>query len=158
MPQALIALSYWLHEMGTVLLIGNYLLLSIIYLPVFVKNQAETSIGMILSDISKHSRVWMYTSVFIFIVSGIFLMVANPNYLGVGDFGNIWSILMLVKHILIVAMLGIGFWFNGILRVGPLMSSNTGASLAIARFRQYSNLMAGVGVLVLLLTAISQAQ
>jgi hypothetical protein len=38
------------------------------------------------------------------------------------------------------------------------MSSNTGATQAIARFRQYSNLMAITGVLVLLLTAISQAQ
>lgn len=65
---------------------------------------------------------------------------------------------MLVKHILILAMIAMGFWFNGILRVGPLMSSNTGSTQAIARFRQYSNLMAIAGVLVLLLTAISQAQ
>jgi hypothetical protein len=55
-------------------------------------------------------------------------------------------------------MIGMGFWFNAILRVGPLMSSNTGSTRAIAHFRQYSNLMAIAGVLVLLLTAISQAQ
>lgn len=158
MSQTMTALAYWLHELGTVLLVGNYLLLSILYLPVLVKYQVEPSIGIILSDISKHSRLWMYASVFIFFLSGIYLMFANPNYLGIGDFRNIWSVMMLVKHILIVAMLGIGFWFNGILRVGPLMSSNTGANPAIARFRQYSNLMAGTGVLVLLLTAISQAQ
>lgn len=158
MSQTLTALSLWLHALGTVLLIGNYLLLSLIYLPVFVKNQAEPLSGIILSDISKRSRVWMYTSLFIFFISGIYLMVADPNYLGIGDFGNIWSVMMLVKHILIVAMLGIGFWFNGILRVGPLLSSKTGAGPALARFRQYSNLMAITGVLVLLLTAISQAQ
>jgi hypothetical protein len=51
-----------------------------------------------------------------------------------------------------------GFWFNGILRVGPLMSSNTGAAQAQIRFRLYVNLMAIAGILVLLLTAISQAQ
>jgi hypothetical protein len=55
-------------------------------------------------------------------------------------------------------MIGMGFWFNAILRVGPLMSSNTGAEQALVRFRQYSNLMAITGILVLLLTAIAQIQ
>ena len=158
MSQTLIALSFWLHALGTVLLIGNYLLLSLIYLPVFVKNQTNPLSGTMLSEISKRSRVWLYASLFAFFISGIYLMFVDPNYLGIGDFGNFWSILMLAKHILILGMLGIGFWFNGILRVGPLMSSNTGATQALARFRQYSDLMAITGVLVLLLTAISQVQ
>lgn len=158
MSQTLTALSFWLHALGTVLLIGHYLLLSLIYLPVFVKNQADPLSGTILSEISRRSRSWLYGSMLIFAVTGIYLTFVDPNYLGIGNFSNPWAILMLVKHILIVAMIGMGFWFNGILRVGPLMSSNTGATQAIARFRQYSNMMAITGVLVLLLTAISQAQ
>jgi putative copper export protein len=100
----------------------------------------------------------MYTSLLIFFVTGIYLMFADLNYLGVGNFHNPWSVLMLVKHILILGMIGMGFWFNAILRVGPLMSSNTGAEQALIRFRQYSNLMAITGILVLLLTAIAQVQ
>jgi hypothetical protein len=100
----------------------------------------------------------MYASLAIFIITGIYLMFVDPSYLGIGNFNNIWSVMMLVKHILILGMLGIGFWYNGLMRVGPLMSSNTGAAQAIASFRQYSNWMAITGVLVLLLTAISQAQ
>jgi hypothetical protein len=65
---------------------------------------------------------------------------------------------MLVKHLLILGMLAIGFWFNAILRTGPMLSSNTGADLAIGRFRLYVNLMAISGVLVLLLTAIAQIE
>ena len=158
MSQTLTALSFWLHALGTVLLIGHYLLLSLIYLPVFVKNQADPLSGTILSEISRRSRSWLYGSMLIFAITGIYLTFVDPNYLGIGNFNNPWAILMLVKHILILAMIGMGFWFNAILRVGPLMSSNTGATQAIARFRQYSNLMAITGVLVLLLTAISQAQ
>jgi putative copper export protein len=63
---------------------------------------------------------------------------------------------MLVKHILIVAMIGMGFVFNAFLRIGPMMSSNSGAAQAIARFGLYSKLMAACGVLVLLLTAFAQ--
>lgn len=153
MSQILIALSVWLHSLATVILIGHYLLLALLYLPVL-----GDAGGTFLSEISKRSRVWLYVSMIIFLLTGIYLMFVDPYYLGIGDFGNPWSILMLVKHILILGMLGMGAWFNAIMRVGPLMSSNSGAAQALVRFRQYSNLMAITGVLVLLLTAISQVQ
>jgi len=153
MSQILIALSVWLHAVGTVVLIGHYLLLSIIYLPVLEKNN-----GAILSEISKRSRPWMYISLLIFMVTGILLMFIDPNYLGVGNFSNPWAILMLVKHVLVVGMIALGFWFNAILRVGPMMGSNNSSELGIGRFRLYSNLMALSGILVLLLTAFAQVK
>ena len=153
MSQALIALSVWLHALGTVILIGHYFLLSVIYLPVLEKGG-----GVFLSQISKRSRPWMYASLVIFMVTGIYLMFADPNYLGVGDFGNFWSVMMLVKHLLIVGMIGLGFWYNAFLRVGPMMSSSNNAELGIRRFRMYSNLMAISGALVLLLTALAQVE
>jgi uncharacterized membrane protein len=153
MSQIWVALSFGLHAIGTVILIGHYFLLSVIYLPVLEKGG-----GMFLSQISKRSRPWMYASLVIFMLTGIYLTVADPNYLGVGDFGNPWAVLMLVKHVLIVGMIGMGFVFNGLLRVGPMMSSNNSAQLAIRRFRLYSNLMAISGIPVLLLTAFAQTQ
>ena len=153
MTPILIALSVWLHAVGTVILIGHYLLLSVIYLPVLEKDG-----GMFLSQISKRSRPWMYISLVIFMVTGIYLMFVDPNYLGVGDFGNFWSIMMLVKHLLIVGMIALGFWYNAFLRVGSMMASNNHAELGIRRFRMYSNLMAISGVLVLLLTALAQVE
>ena len=153
MSQTLISLSYWLHSVATVVFIGHYLLLALIYLPVL--GAADSAL---LSQISKRSRTWLYTSMLILIITGTYLTFVDPNYLGIGKFGNLWAILMLVKHILLLAMLGMGFWFNAILRVGPQMSTNTGAAQALARFRQNSNLMAISGALVLLLTAISQTQ
>jgi hypothetical protein len=63
---------------------------------------------------------------------------------------------MLIKHILILAMIIMGGFFNAIMRVGPLMSSNSGAEQAMARFGLYSKLMALCGLLVVLLTAFAQ--
>ncbi len=154
MTQILIALSTWLHAMATVIFIGYYVLLALIFLPVLSKTENGTA----LSEISKRSRSWMYVSLLIFIITGIYLMIADSNYLGFADFGNFWGIVMLVKHILIVGMIAMGFWFNAILRVGPLMSSNTGVAQAISRFRWYVNAMAISGVLVLLLTALAQVE
>lgn len=149
--QVLASLSYWLHAVATVIFIGHFVLLALIYLPVLAKHGN----GMALSEISKQSRPWMYASLIVFMITGVYLTLVDPNYMGLGNFSNAWAIAMLVKHILVIAMIGIGFWYNAILRVGPLMSSNNPGP-AIARFRTYVNAMAICGVLILLLTAFAQ--
>lgn len=154
MSSILIALSYWTHVLATVIFVGHYLLLALIYLPVLSKNED----GSALSEISKRSRPWLYASMITLAITGTYLTIADSNYLGLGKFGNFWGVMMLVKHILIVGILLTGFWFNSIMRVGPLMSSNTGSAQAITRFRWYNNAMAISGVLVLLLTALAQVE
>lgn len=84
------------------------------------------------------------------------LTLADANYISLGNFGNPWSILMLIKHLLILAMIGLGGWFNTVLRVGPTMSSDVRGQQAIASFHLYARLMAALGLAVLLLTAIAQ--
>jgi uncharacterized membrane protein len=157
MTQTLIALSYWLHSLATVVFIGHYLLLALIHLPAMNNTSLDVT-GPILSEISKRSRHWMYASLLIFMVTGIYLMFVDPNYRGVGDFNNFWSVMMLLKHLLIVGMIAAGFWFNAFLRVGPMLSSRNSAEQAYARFKLFVNIMAVSGVLVLLLTALAQIQ
>lgn len=157
MSEILIAVSTWLHALATVVFIGYFVLLALIYLPA-IKDKYDVTVGELLGEFSKRSRTWMYAALLIFMITGFHLMLVDPYYLGVGNFGNLWSILMLVKHVLILGMIAAGFWFNAILRVGPMLSSKTGSSQAMDRFRLYSNGMAIAGVLVLLLTAISQVK
>jgi uncharacterized membrane protein len=157
MSHILVPLSYWLHSLCTAVLIGHFFLLALIYLPVFKHNQANPVSGTILSEISNRSRGWLYGAFVIFIITGIYLMLTNPNYLGLGKFGNTWSVLMLVKHILVVAMLIAGFWFNAILRVGPAVRTNPDTNQALSSFSLYAKLMAIAGALVLLITAASQS-
>jgi len=152
MTPILIALSYWLHALATVVFIGHFILLATFYIPALADTPAA------LSAISKRSRPWMYASLLAFILTGVYMMFVDPNYLGFADFGNFWGIVMLIKHVLVLGMIAMGFWFNAILRVGPLMSSNTGAVQALGRFRWYVNAMAICGVLVLLLTALAQME
>ena len=150
----LTSLSIWLHALATVIFIGYFVLLALIVLPA----HSKTGNAVLLSEISKRSRLWMYIALLIFMITGTYLSVVDRNFLGLGKFSNFWGIMMLVKHVLIVAMIAIGFWFNAILRVGPMMRSNHGAEKAIARFRRYVNAMAVCGVLVLLLTALAQVE
>ncbi len=158
MSSILIAISLWLHSLATIILIGNYVLLALIYLPAMSKNFSGGASGNTLSDSSKLSRGWIYAALIVFMVTGIYLTFVDPNYLGIGDFGNAWAILMLVKHLLIVGMIGAGFWFNAILRVGSMLAANTGSAQALNRYRLFVIGMAITGALVLLLTALAQVQ
>jgi uncharacterized membrane protein len=155
MTQLLLATSTTLHALAMIIFIGHYLLMSLIYLPALstVDNGAKA-----LGEISAHSRRWIYGSILVFAVTGVHLMLVDPNYMGIGNFSNPWALLMLVKHIVIVVMIGLGFWFNMLQRVGPTMRSNTNAAQGVAKFRQYSTAMAICGVIVLALTALSQVQ
>src|SRR6266496_429621 len=99
MSQILIALSLWLHALATVVLIGHYLLLSLIYIPVLAGTDRT-----ILSEISKRSRSWLYISLLLFAITGTYIMVIDPGYLGFMNFGNFWGIAMLVKHVLVFVM------------------------------------------------------
>src|SRR5512138_2379539 len=104
MSPTLTALSFWLHSLAMTVFIGHYLLLALIYLPAMRQTPLDVT-GPILSGISRKSRLWMYASLVVFMLTGIVLMFADPNYMGVGNFSNIWSTMMLVKHILILVMI-----------------------------------------------------
>jgi uncharacterized membrane protein len=149
MSAVFMVISLWLHALATAILIGNFLLLSFIYLPAL-----SSTGGAALADASKRSRPWLYAALIVLAVSGGYLTLVDPNYLGLGNFGNAWGVVMLVKHTLIFAMLAMGFWFNGIQRVGP--NAAAGKPDNVRRLRLYADLMSICGVLVLLLTAIGQ--
>lgn len=156
MTPFLIATANTLHALATVIFVGYYLLLSLLYLPALAK--PEMGGGAALGEVSKRSRPWLYASLVVFALTGVYLTLVDANYLGFGNFSNPWAALMLVKHILILAMIVVGFWFNFIQRVGPALRSYPSDAQRMARFRRYSNLMAVCGVLVLLLTAFAQVE
>jgi len=152
-----ISLSIWLHAIATAVFIGHFVLLAVVYIPAF-QGQKDNASFEILSRISKLSRTWLYAALAVFIITGTHLMLIDQNYLGLMNFGNLWGVVMLLKHGVIFAMLAIGFWYNAIQRVGPTLVSSNRAGQAFDQFRRYTNWMAVLGILVLLLTAISLGQ
>ncbi len=155
MSQALMAVSMWLHALATVVFIGYYILLATIYLPALQADPQKAG-GPILSVISKRSRSWLYAALIVFAITGAYLTLVDPQYLGLANFGNPWTILMLAKHTVVLVMVAIGFWFNAILRAGPMAGSTAGTEQAFKLFRSHANTMAIAGGVVLLLTAASQ--
>lgn len=156
MTPILVAACDVLHALAALVFIGHYILLSLLYLPVL--SRGDVGAGKALGEISRASRPWMYAAILVFFLSGIVLMILDSNYQGIGNFGNPWAVLMLVKHLIILVMLVIGFWYNARQHVGRTLRSNPGDAQNLARFRRYTNAMSICGVLVLLLTALAQVE
>ena len=78
MSEILIAVSTWLHALATVVFIGHFVLLALIYLPA-VKDKSDIPVGAMFGEFSKRSRVWMYAALLIFMITGIHLMFVDPN-------------------------------------------------------------------------------
>ena len=148
------ATAIWLHMIATVLLIGYYLLQSLVFLPALEKTNKGEMVLPLLGSISRRIMPIILGSILVFIVTGIVMMMVNPAYQGFGNFfANVWSILMTIKHVLILGMIALGSYMNVQFRKGFLTPEQS-----LGFFRTVMNTMAFLGVLVLLLTAICQAQ
>jgi uncharacterized membrane protein len=154
MTPFLVATANALHALASVIFVGYYLLLTLIYLPALAGPEAGS--GAALGAVSQRGRPWLYAAIIVFALTGIYLTLVDASYLGIGQFSNPWAVLMLVKHILILAMLAIGFWSNFIQRVGQNLRSYPSDVQKMVNFRRYCLTMTVCGVLVVILTAVAQ--
>lgn len=158
MSETLSFLSKWLHMVATVALLGYYFQLGIVYLPFLAKHFKGAEIGTVLDEISDRFLGWIIAALIVFALTGIYLMVSEDSYAGLGHlFANTWTILIVSKHVLVLfmAVLGVGIVFavkKGVLAV----KSDAPSFEPLTRVRSMVTLMNISAVLVLLLTALAQ--
>ena len=149
----LIALSTWLHTLATVVFIGHYLFLGLVYLPVFERQAKGSALRELLEQVSARLRPYFGSSLLIFLVTGTHLMLVNEDYLGLGNFfGNAWSILIVIKHVLVLAFLALAIFSER--AIMAKISDNNPQALGQFRLALGANLF--LGFLILLLTTAAQ--
>lgn len=153
MPAFLIALSTWLHVLATVVFVGYYLFTGLIYLPVFERQLQINTLRELLECISARLRPIFGSSLLIFLVTGTHLMVINKNYLGLGQFfSNPWSVLMVIKHVLVLAFLILAIFSERAF----LAQISDKKPQALKNFRYAVNINTILGVIIVLMTSIVQ--
>lgn len=154
MSTILIALSTWLHALATIVFIGYYLFTSLIYLPVLERHMRANALRDLLEQVSARLRPFFGGSLLIFLVTGTHLMLINNNYLGLGNFfANPWSILMVTKHVLVLAFLALAI-FSERAFLGQISDQKPEA---LKQFRWALSINMILGVVILSLTSIAQA-
>ena len=149
-----IALSTWLHTLATVVFIGHYLFLSLVYLPVFERQANGDALRESLEQVSRRSRPFFGGSLLTFLVTGTHLMLINQDYLGVGNFfGNAWSALIVTKHLLVLAFLALAIFSERAF----MAKISDQQPQALRQFRLMLAANTILGLLILLLTTAAQA-
>jgi uncharacterized membrane protein len=150
----LVAFSTWLHVLATIVMIGYYLFTSLIFLPILECQMQANALRDLLEQVSARLRPYFGGSLVFFLVSGTHLMISNQAYQGLGNFfGNLWSILIVVKHALVLAFLVLAIYSERIF-LGQISDENPEA---LKKFKLSSKIILIMGLFILLLTSIAQA-
>jgi uncharacterized membrane protein len=158
MNQTLLVGAIWLHNLSTVILIGYYLILALVFLPAFGKETKGSGIGPMIEQVTPRTRNLIISSLITLIITGVYLMFLDPSYKGFADFGNSWGIVLLIKHVLVVIMIGLGYFTDRTIlpAVSKPVKGKQGINPFINQVKVIVNFLAILGVVILLLSAIAQ--
>jgi uncharacterized membrane protein len=162
----MLALSYWLHLLATIVWIGGLALMALVVWP-----GARAALGPGPQLVALW-RAWQrrfdplaWVSLAVLIVTGLAQMSASPQYNGFLKIDNGWAVAILLKHMAVGGMVLIGGYMQwglqpALARLALLESQGRSAPELDALRRQEQtalrlNLICGV--LVLALTAIARA-
>ena len=109
MSEAALALSLFFHIGATVIWIGGILLVTFLVAPELNRALAEQpAVNQLLRRIRKRFTLLGNLALAVLIVTGVLQMSTDPNYEGLLSFGNRWSQVLLIKHLLIILMAAAG--------------------------------------------------
>jgi uncharacterized membrane protein len=154
MSNYFVALSTWLHALATIVMIGYYFFTSLIFLPIFERRMQANALRDLLEQVPARLRPFFGGSLLIFLVTGTYLMLINDYYLGLGNiFGNPWSVLIVIKHVLVLAFLALAVYSERAF----LRQVSDQKPEALKQFRLALYVNTALGAFILLLTSFAQA-
>jgi len=113
MPPKLIGfiLISFFHNLFTVIWLGGMIVTLFAYSPA-VKEAlgAGPQMKKVMGAFKKKQRVWVWVSMAGLVITGLLMGNRNPAYGGLFSFNNPYSIALGVKHILVIAMIGIALY------------------------------------------------
>ena len=136
-------------------MIGYFVFTSLIFLPVLERHIRANELCELLEKVSSLLLPFFGGPLLAFLVTGTYLMVINENYLGLGHFfSNPWSSLIVIKHFLLVPFLALAVVSE---RAFQRQIGDDNPQ-ALRRFRWSLSINMFLGLVILLLTSIAQAQ
>ena len=154
MKELILAASYWLHLIATVVWIGGIFFILFIAIP-SAKQVLGAEAGKLMGEISKRFTPLANYSIIFLIVTGLALTGFNKQFLGIGNFGNNWTLTLTLKHVLVLGMIIIHFYRG--LMLTPKIARTESASVKTSLQRFSLNLVIVnfyLGILVLLFSGI----
>ncbi len=154
----ILGIVYFVHIMATVLWIGGILVNFFVFVPSAKVTLEPPVMGKFMGVVMKRFKPIVYGCMVFLGITGYILVIQNPNYVGTLVFDNTWSVLSLIKHIVVVVFVIIGIYmFEGLLpKMGKLATKGPSPELAkLQALQSKLGLVAVVlAVVVLYLTSV----
>lgn len=100
----ILAISYWIHLMATVVWFGGLLLLALAAGPALRQGTLNDNQWLTLQ---KRFAPWTNLSLALLLITGFVQMTLDTNYTGFLSIDSVWAWAMLLKHIAFVGLVGI---------------------------------------------------
>jgi uncharacterized membrane protein len=155
MPKQIVfALITFLHDLFTVVWVGGLITLGLTVLP-----SARSVLGVgpqtkqLMNEIRNRLSKLVYVSIAGLVLTGLLLSRRSPAFGGLFGFGNSYSTILTLKHVLILAMVAVALYRSLVLgrRTGPSTPDQEKLSPGLVLFNSL------LGLLVLLLSGFTAA-
>ena len=105
----ILATFYWLHLIATVIWIGGIIFILFIVIP-SSKQVLGAESGKLMGEISKRFTPLVNYSIILLIITGLVLTGFNKQFSGIGNFRNSWTLVLALKHVLVLGMVVVHFY------------------------------------------------
>jgi uncharacterized membrane protein len=151
-------LAIAVHTLAFVIAWGYYGILGRIVLPALERTLEGVALGTAIGEIERRALPLVVLSAILFMVSGSYLLVADPHYAGLGNlFASTWTTLILLKHVVVLVLVVLAVAVDTYARRVANAIDDAVRTRALRRLSLAAEATTGVGALVVLLTAAAEA-
>jgi len=145
-----------LHTLAMMIVLGYYGVLGRIVLPALRRTLEPRQLGLSLVAVERRARPLLIISVALFAITGIYLMIVDEQYAGLGNIGgSTWAALVLGKHVVVAALVGVGLVVDRL--IDGLADRDEGPPAGSVRLVGLATETATLlGVVVIVMTAAAQ--
>ena len=109
MSPSLLALSYFIHLLATVVWLGGLMVLTVLVIPEVRRAlDGSPALASITSRLRARFAPISNLCLAVLLITGMFQTAGDEHYEGLLAFDNAWSIAILLKHVAIVGMIAVG--------------------------------------------------
>lgn len=105
------ALVSFFHDLFTAIWVGGLIVTAISFMP-SVKSTlgASPQTKKVMSEFQNRQSIWVYISITGLIITGLMMSNRSPEFGGLFNFSNAYSITLSLKHILVLVMTSIALY------------------------------------------------
>jgi uncharacterized membrane protein len=143
-----------LHTLALLIVLGYYGILGRFALPTLRGSLDPPTTARVLGALERRARPWLVLTVVLFTLTGTYLLFVDEQYAGLGVITGAWAGLLLVKHVLVVVVVGLGVAVDRLIAEVEASEGDAVGALRLAGFA--AEVVTVLGALTIVLTAAAQ--